>query len=146
MLPERFAYSLKKVSVFYFITGLKLTVCIVSGINFAIHKSKGAYIAILDEDDIWSDPGKLEKQVHMLQQNAGLCLISSWALGIDKEGIEISRIKISNDIDFLRKTCLFSNPVIHSSVVYRKQTALDVGLYDDCKKKVFRLRGILIVI
>ncbi len=102
-----------------------------SSINFAIQRAKGSYIAILDDDDIWFDTEKLQKQVFLLDKEPGLSLVASWAYGIDKNGARISEIKKTNNLEFIKKTCLISNPVIHSSAVYRRDIALHVGLYDE---------------
>ena len=44
--------------------------------NFAISKATGEYVAFLDCDDLWL-PGKLEKQVAMLEANRELMLLFS---------------------------------------------------------------------
>ena len=44
-------------------------------LNKGIALSKGMYIARIDDDDIWFDPMKLEKQIKFMEanQNVGLC-------------------------------------------------------------------------
>jgi glycosyltransferase involved in cell wall biosynthesis len=102
-----------------------------SSINYAIKRATGKYIAILDDDDIWIDINKLQEQVTLFQTNIKLGLTASWAIGIDKNGSQVSEIKKSNNIEFIRKTCLISNPVIHSSALYRKDLAFKIGLYNE---------------
>jgi glycosyltransferase involved in cell wall biosynthesis len=102
-----------------------------SSINYAIKKATGKYIAILDDDDIWIDRKKLQEQVSLFQTNNKLSLAASWAIGIDKNGMQISEIKKSNDIEFIKKTCLIFNPIIHSSALYSKELAYKVGLYNE---------------
>lgn len=102
-----------------------------SSINYAIKRAKGKYIAILDDDDIWIDHEKLAKQVQLLKKNAKINLTASWAYGIDKKGKRLCEIKKTNDIEIIKKTCLLFNPVIHSSSLFRKNTAISIDLYDE---------------
>jgi glycosyltransferase involved in cell wall biosynthesis len=41
---------------------------LVKSLNKGITKSKGKYIARIDDDDVWSDKQKLEKQIEFLEQ------------------------------------------------------------------------------
>ena len=54
--------------------------------NKWIKQAKGRYIAFIDDDDIWSDPKKLDKQVNFLENNPdhGLCGTSTITVDQDK--------------------------------------------------------------
>lgn len=54
--------------------------------NFGIQKSKGKYLAFVDDDDIWL-PTKLEKQVTILDQNKDFGLVHGCCEVINNEGI-----------------------------------------------------------
>lgn len=58
--------------------------------NRGIGESKGAYIALLDQDDLWR-PDKLEKQMKLFVQNPELGLAYSNYLQIDPEGRVIEK-------------------------------------------------------
>lgn len=51
--------------------------------NMALPHVKGKYIAFLDADDLWY-PTKIEKQVHILENNAQYCACFTWAYLIDE--------------------------------------------------------------
>lgn len=54
--------------------------------NFGIRKSKGEYIAFLDDDDFWKKD-KIKKQVALLNQNTNVDLIHSAATVVNKSSI-----------------------------------------------------------
>lgn len=55
--------------------------------NLAIEKSRGAFIAPIDADDIWY-PSKIEKQVRcMLHAEPSLGLVYAWSIHIDEKGL-----------------------------------------------------------
>ncbi len=56
-----------------------------ASINLGLRQCHGAYVAILDSDDLFM-PTKLEKQVRFLEQNPGIGLVYANALYIDAEG------------------------------------------------------------
>ncbi len=53
--------------------------------NFGIEKSKGEYIAFLDDDDLWL-PEKLEKQVELMDSNKELGLVYTDCYIMDDSG------------------------------------------------------------
>jgi glycosyltransferase involved in cell wall biosynthesis len=53
--------------------------------NRGIAESKGAYIALLDHDDLWH-PTKLEKQVAVLERLPGVGMVITDVAHIDREG------------------------------------------------------------
>jgi glycosyltransferase involved in cell wall biosynthesis len=59
--------------------------------NYGIKKSKGAYIAFLDDDDYWRSD-KLEKQVVVLENNNEVDCVHSSAIVVDEWGIETGKI------------------------------------------------------
>ena len=81
---------------------------------------RGKYIARLDADDI-SRPDRLQKQVEVLEKNDKLDMVCSYASAIgDKKGI----IKYPANEEHLKASLLFGNSVIHSSVMFRNESAL----------------------
>ncbi|WP_299097500.1 glycosyltransferase [uncultured Winogradskyella sp.] len=53
--------------------------------NYGFQKSKGDYIAFLDDDDLWL-PNKLEEQVEILKQNPEFGLVHCYCNVIDEMG------------------------------------------------------------
>ncbi len=103
----------------------------------ALQVSGGEYIAILDDDDEWIDIEKLKKQVEFLDNHSdyvlvggGIQIISNAELLISKQ---IQNQKSTNikfrpkEDDQIRKTMLFRNNFFTSTVMFRRETALQAG-------------------
>jgi len=108
-------------------------------INFGIPKSwnkgitaaKGKYIARLDDDDFWTDPKKLEKQVEFLNNNRDYILTGGGAIWIDKNGKEIFRYLLPENDKDIKKYILSDNCFVHSTVVFRKRDWEKIGGYNE---------------
>jgi Predicted glycosyltransferases len=93
--------------------------------NRAIRKSKGKYIAILDNDDI-ALPDRLERQVHYLEQYFSIGVIGGESVWIDEKGRIIQERKfISKDPDYIKTSFLFENMYNNSEVMFRKSVIED---------------------
>ena len=73
--------------------------------NLGIRHARGAYVALLDCDDVWL-PNKLERQVCLLKKNPDVTLIYSKAISIDEDGIELSKSRHKFDFPLLCGTSL----------------------------------------
>ena len=86
----------------------------------AVKAACGEFIAVLDSDDI-SYPDRIEKQVSFLQTHPDVLLCSTKADlilgGKVKKGPD-SEIKTMEELHF---SLLFSNEVVHSTVMFRKK-------------------------
>lgn len=91
---------------------------------------KGEYIAILDDDDFWSDHEKLKKQVEFLQKNKEYVLVGSGAIKIGQNGKEIVRYLPPEKDEDIREKILVSSMFVHISVLFRKDAWEKVGGYD----------------
>jgi glycosyltransferase involved in cell wall biosynthesis len=99
--------------------------------NAAIAKARGAYVAILDSDDLW-EAEKLNKQVELFKNNKScVCVYSDTAL-IDGDGNIISESSVRR---FYRGNVLAH--ILRSdvtppwpSVMMKKETVLAVGGFD----------------
>ncbi|KKQ40653.1 MAG: Glycosyl transferase, family 2 [Candidatus Magasanikbacteria bacterium GW2011_GWA2_37_8] len=92
---------------------------------------KGDLIAVLDSDDIWSDSGKLKKQINFLKDNKDCVLVGGMAKVIDENEEEIGVVIRQNKDEEIRKKILSSNQFVHSSVMFRKKVAESVGGYGE---------------
>jgi glycosyltransferase involved in cell wall biosynthesis len=97
--------------------------------NRALNESAGEYVAILDSDDVWSDPNKLQNQVDLLDQHPDHVLVGTGVVVVNKSNQEIKRyLNLEKDTQ-LRARILAQNPFAHSSVLYRRETALSLNGY-----------------
>ena len=104
---------------------------IANALNFAIKLSNGCFIAILDDDDAWIDSQKLDLQVNVLVAEQKLVAIGGGAIVVDSEGLEKLRYGRSTNSEECFRRALLANPIIHSTVLYRRSAAELVGLYDE---------------
>lgn len=99
-------------------------------LNFLINKSKGKYIARMDGDDI-SEENRLEEQVKFLNNDNQLCLVGCWSKIIDSKNNEIGRLCYPVESSNIREVILSYNPFVHPSIMFRKDTLIKLGGYDE---------------
>ena len=98
--------------------------------NTGFEKARGKYLAILDSDDMWIDPEKLEKQVSFLEKNPEYGLIGTWAKKVDGNGKDIGNMSFFADDKNIRKHILRRHQFVDSSSVFSRQAAMDIEGYD----------------
>lgn len=103
---------------------------IVKSRNKALENSTGQYIAVLDSDDVWCDENKLARQVKVLEDD-NYVLVGSGVIEIDENGIEKRRYYSPESDEEIRKKILYRNPFAHSSVMFRRDLAVEIGGYRD---------------
>jgi glycosyltransferase involved in cell wall biosynthesis len=103
--------------------------------NFALSKSTGSYVAVLDSDDFWLTEDKLEKQVDFLLKNPEYAIVGTDFIVVD---INNKEIKIKKQLgscketdDDIKKNFLIKNQLIHSSVLMNKNFLQEIGYYDE---------------
>lgn len=101
-------------------------------LNKAIVRSKGKYIANLDDDDIWIDSDKIKKQVEFLEKNKNYGLVGGGMIKINAKGDETARFLFLEKDENLRKSILTANNLFaHSAVLFRKDVWEKVGRYNE---------------
>jgi glycosyltransferase involved in cell wall biosynthesis len=97
-------------------------------LRYAFDRAQGEYIAVLDADDV-SYPKRLERQVEYLAQHLEVALVGSWAEQINASSEVIGHFQPPVDEDDLYDALGWSNPIVHSSIMYRAGYARQVGGY-----------------
>ncbi len=100
--------------------------------NFAIKKSKGEYIAICDDDDLWMQE-KLEKQLLEFEKDGEIGLVCSNGFYFDETG-EHEKIGKSASGYFTFKDFLIDNKIICCSAIFKKSILDDVGIFDESQE------------
>ena len=102
----------------------------------AIDELKGDFIAILDADDEMTN-NRIEKQVKEFLKNSNLGLLGSWVKFKDVNGKTIKKSSInkvfnnSKNNKQIKEKMLYKNIFANSSLMYRKDSALNVGWYSN---------------
>lgn len=81
---------------------------------------KGKYIARMDADDI-SMPKRFQMQVKFLEKNTDYGICGTWASIINENNEITGRIKNPTNDSAIRISLLFTNPIIHPSVMFRAE-------------------------
>jgi glycosyltransferase involved in cell wall biosynthesis len=103
-------------------------------LNKGIHESKGECIARIDDDDVWIDKEKLAKQISFLDDHKDYVLIGTGLIAVNEKGEDIFKhIHPQEDKD-IRNAILNKNLFTHSSVLFKKDSALEVGGYNESKE------------
>jgi glycosyltransferase involved in cell wall biosynthesis len=97
--------------------------------NLALQLTQGKYVAVLDSDDVWIDSDKLQKQYHFLENNSDYILVGGAVIVINEHGQEIRRYKNPSKDEDIRARILLRNPFLHSSILFRREVAVECGLY-----------------
>jgi len=99
-------------------------------LNFALMQAQGKYIAINDADDL-SYPSRITEQVHYLNKNKLVGLVGSWVHVINEYGDLIYNRNPPTGHDALVSQFSRRNPLVHSSIMFRRGIAMEFGGYDE---------------
>jgi glycosyltransferase involved in cell wall biosynthesis len=92
----------------------------------ALLASDGEYIAILDDDDEWVDQEKLKKQVEYFQEHPDAVLVGG-GIRIESRSKD-QEVRMRPQLDkIIRRTMLFKNNFFTSTVMFRRQAAIEAG-------------------
>jgi len=97
----------------------------------ALTATKGTYIAVLDSDDLWNDPAKLEKQVAFLERHPEHVIVGTFINVIDENGSLVRKTAYHTDDAAIRQHLLMRNQFAHSSVLMRASTIRATGGYQE---------------
>ena len=100
-------------------------------LNKGLKEAKGEYIARIDDDDIWRDKDKLNKQFNILNNDEGYVLVGTGVIVVDEEEKELFRYLFPEKDKNIRNKILSKNCFVHSSVMFRKDLALSLDGYSE---------------
>jgi len=103
-------------------------------LNRGLKESKGKYIARIDDDDEWIDKEKLKRQIEFLENNPGYVLVGTGATVVDEKGLELFRYLLPESDYEIRKKILRRNCFVHSSVLFKRESVLEIGGYSENKE------------
>ncbi len=100
-----------------------------NALNYARAHSRADLLAILDDDDLWIEPRKLEMQVGYLRDHPSVRVCGSSAMIVDARDAEIGPAPVAQTDSAIRSCILFGNAFINVSTVFHKS----IGTYsEDC--------------
>lgn len=126
-------YTAAESRIYYFHRPQKGTIANAS--NFGLTQSKGEYIAILDDDDWWSDPQKLEKQVKFLDGHPDYVGCGGGFIIMNEKGEETGRVLKPETDEAIRRVALYANPMANATTMFRRSVAQAIGDYDESFKQ-----------
>ncbi len=94
----------------------------------AIKELNGELISIIDADDFYENE-KIEKQVSVFQKNPEVSICATWSKIFDENFKKLYFFESNATSEIIKKKLKFVNIIPHSSIMYRKKTAMDVGWY-----------------
>lgn len=102
--------------------------------NSGFKVAKGEYIAMIDDDDPWCDPKKLEKQVKFLDENPDYVGCGGGMIIVNTNHQELYRYLKPETDSQIRGKILFSNPMANSTTIFRCSAGERVGWYDESQR------------
>jgi glycosyltransferase involved in cell wall biosynthesis len=98
--------------------------------NAGLLLARGTYVAILDSDDVWTDPAKLERQIAHMTEHPDCVAVGTQVSVIDENGAETGSISYETSDEGIRSRMLLRNQFAQSSILYCRNVAVIVGGYD----------------
>jgi glycosyltransferase involved in cell wall biosynthesis len=108
----------------------------VAALNLALENARTDLVAILDADDR-ALPHRLGDQVCYLHKHPDITLLAGNVALIDRAGKKLGQTNISEPHGGIVAAIMELNPFAHSSVAFRRSSALAVGGYNPrCEKSI----------
>lgn len=100
-------------------------------LNIGLALAQGEYIARMDGDDICATE-RFKNQLTFMRENPDLAASGTWAIDIDENGSVLGehRAWVGQKLNIYR---LLPSPMIHPTVIMRRDIVQDLGYGDDVK-------------
>lgn len=100
-------------------------------LNKGLREARGVYSARIDDDDLWTDPKKLEKQLAYLTTHPDCVLVGTGIIVQDEAASELYRFLNPITDKDIRQHILYRNCFSHSTVMFKTSAALKFKGYDE---------------
>jgi len=90
-----------------------------AALNFGFSKAKNTWVARIDSDDI-NTPNRLEKQIHYLNNNINIDVLSSWSVYFDNNYKILFFLESATEHKEILKTLCLHNPLNQSGLIMKK--------------------------
>jgi glycosyltransferase involved in cell wall biosynthesis len=103
---------------------------VASARNRGLQEAWGAYVAIIDSDDLWR-PSKIARQLRAMQSRPGIGLVYTWSAIIDEHSqVQTLSGNLHHEGDVLAQLCFCNFIGNGSSPLMRRDHALEAGGFD----------------
>lgn len=100
-------------------------------LNQGLRECRGTWVARQDADDL-SAPGRLAAQIEHVVRNPEVILLGTAGILIDESGHKAGLLDVPCTAAGIAWASLFLNPFLHTSVLFRREAALEAfGGYDE---------------
>lgn len=97
-------------------------------LSLGLHYARGQYIARMDSDDL-ALPTRLRCQIDYLLQHPDIGVLGTDFGWINNSGEVITEVRQIRGNKKIRKALLYTNPICHPSVMFRKDIVEKIGGY-----------------
>ncbi len=101
---------------------------LIGTLNRGLEEAKGAFVARMDQDDI-AAPERLEKQLALMSGDLQLLAAGTAMVLLSAQGEQVGALPVLVGHEALKRALTVVNPFAHSSMILRKEAALQVGGY-----------------
>jgi hypothetical protein len=99
-------------------------------LNVALARARGSLLCRIDADDVFL-PGKLRRQFDFMEAHPEIAVCGTAAMRIDAEGEQVTINRLPSEPLDIRFRVFRTVPVIHVSVIMRKEAIFGVGGYPE---------------